>query len=487
MSIPKLVNTAFVCIITSVLILGSALGQSPERKIDDREITRAIEKRLLVNDEVSSHLIDVNTDKSVVKLSGFADNLLARERAVEIAQSTKGVISVINNIKVRPISRSDEVIRRDVLEALENDQATELFDVDVKVDGGVVALSGNVDSYAEKELCAEVVKSIKGIRDIKNNIEVSLDEKRSDYEIETEIEGRLESDVRIDSRLIEVEVQNGVVTLKGTVGSAVEKQQAEMDARISGVKSVENGLEVQWWARNRMRSKEEDVELTDREVRDAVLKAFSYDPRVLPFEFSVEVEDGVVILSGTVNNLKAKRAAERDAKNTEGVWRVKNLLKVRPEGDYTDKEIAENVREALSRDTFVNRYDINVSVYNSKVFLTGKVDTYFEKSQAEDVATKVKGVVEVENNLTFNQQQEWRIKTDWEIENDIESYLSWNPYIEEDIDQIKVTVEDNVATLKGTVDSWFEFNIATDIAFQAGAQSVVNELNVKHGPDYYKP
>jgi hypothetical protein len=68
----------------------------------------------------------------------------------------------------------------------------------------------------------------------------------------------------------------------------------------------------------------------DPQIKQAVHDAFVYDPRVDSFNPNVDVDNRIVTLSGVVDNLKAKRAAEQDAKNTWGVWRVKNLLTTRP-------------------------------------------------------------------------------------------------------------------------------------------------------------
>ena len=72
------------------------------------------------------------------------------------------------------------------------------------------------------------------------------------------------------------------------------------------------------------------------------------DPRVKAFSPDVTVEDGVVILGGSVGNLKAKTAAAQDAKDIVGVWRVDNLLKVRPKERPTDAEMQKQLKAALS-------------------------------------------------------------------------------------------------------------------------------------------
>jgi osmotically-inducible protein OsmY len=469
------------------LLLIATLSYAAENDLEDKDITLAVENELLLDEGVSSHLVDVSTTEGIVKLSGSVGNILAKERAVKIARSVKGVRSVVDRIEVTPVEQSDYQISANVSNALLNDPATDSYEVEVEVNDGIVSLSGTVDSYAEKELCAEVAKGVKGVKDVKNNIDIDYVSDRPDYEIKADIEKRLKSDVRVDDGLIEVEVDKGQVKLSGTVGSAEERDQAEWDSWVSGVSSVDvSQLEAKWWARDEMIRKESYVSLSDDKVKQAVNDALLYDPRVWSFQIDVDVDNGSVTLTGTVDNLKAKRAAEEDAENTLGAWRVKNYLRVRPEDDWKDSEIAENVQDALSSDPYVDRHEVFVSSYNGKVYLSGLVDTYFEKNRAEDVASRVKGVVEVQNNLQVDLTSVWRSETwkpDWEIKEDIENEFFWSPFV--DGDEITVNVEDGIAKLTGTVDTWSERRSATENALEGGAIRVINELEVDYGSDYW--
>ena len=135
------------------------------------------------------------------------------------------------------------------------------------------------------------------------------------------------------------------------------------------------------------------------------------------------------------------------------------------------------------------------------VNLNGTVDNYFEKAQAEDIASKVKGVVNVENNLLVNDKNElqysdyygWNSyfppyhlevdrtpKSDKEIKKDIESQLWWSPYVNQD--EVKVTVNDGTATLEGVVDTRREKLYAEINAIEGGAENVNNDLIVLFTP-----
>lgn len=124
-----------------------------------------------------------------------------------------------------------------------------------------------------------------------------------------------------------------------------------------------------------------------------------YDPRVLSFDITPDVFDGVVTLRGTVDNLKAKRAAAQDARNTVGVWRIDNRIKVRPQLSMSDEIIKKDISNAMIRDPYLNIDDVTVKVSNGVVRLSGTVDNYFEKMQADDLSARVNGVILADNNL----------------------------------------------------------------------------------------
>jgi osmotically-inducible protein OsmY len=73
-------------------------------------------------------------------------------------------------------------------------------------------------------------------------------------------------------------------------------------------------------------------------------------------------------------------------------------------------------------------------------------------------------------------QPTYAVKTDREIKNAIKNELWWSPFV--DSDEVTVKVEDGVATLMGTVDSWSERRAATNNALEGGAIRVENDLVV---------
>lgn len=124
--------------------------------------------------------------------------------------------------------------------------------------------------------------------------------------------------------------------------------------------------------------------------------------------------------------------------------------------------------------------------FNGEVKLTGSVENEYERRRAEDAASEVDGVVNVDNRIVVSHASIAAVqKSDWEITQDIEDELYWSPFVNRS--DVHVEVDDGVATLTGTVNTWAERIAAQKNAREGGAVSVENDLRVVNGPDYYQP
>jgi osmotically-inducible protein OsmY len=444
--------------------------------LDDDAIRSAVEGEYIFDSAVPFHSIDVDVRTGIVTLSGPVDTILARRRAVELARTIRGVRSVVDDLEVKPVARSDDDLRRDIVRALLSDPATDSYQVEVEVKEGVATLRGTVDSWQEKQLVVRVAEGVRGLADVRDFVTFEVREDRHDPEIAAEIRSRLRWDAWVDDGLITVSVDEGEVTLSGAVGSAVEHARAMDDVWVPGVHSVDAGsLEVEWWARDRMR-RDKYAMKSDAQIRQAVEDAFLYDPRVMSTRPQVKVNNGMVTLSGVVQDLQARRAAEEDARNTVGVLLVRNHLRVRPAVERSDEEITRQVQEALQRDPLVDRFNVGVTTFRGEVFLSGEVDSWFEEARAENAAAGVPGVVDIRNNLRADGPPEYL--SERRLEEEIEDELFWSPFV--DAGEVHVSVDGRVATLTGTVDNWADYSWAAENARQGGAASVRNHLKVRN-------
>ena len=447
-----------------------------KQDIADDRITFAVENALYLDSGITPRLIDIDTNTGIVTLSGSVTNILSKERAILAAETIKGVRGVIDQIIVMPSGVfTDQHIQRDVNEALSKNPAIDQSSLHVAVTDGEVTVDGQVNSWPSRQLALEVVKGVKGVKKVVSNMKVVENDNRSDSEIEAEIKQRLGLDVWLNEWLIAVQVQDGHVTLNGTVSSAAEKTRAMKMAWTAGVQEVDgSGIQVEWWARQGNRRAKPLVVRNKKDVEQTILESWKVDPRIEIAHPAVTFKNGTAILRGTVSTLQAKSAAEQNAKNTIGVFRTKNFLKVRPTEHRTDHEIAEDIRAAIVRDPFLERLGLSVSVFDGVAYLAGSVDNTFQKTHAQIIASQMPGVVKVLNRLRVLSVPQ--NKDDHEILQDIQDELWWSPFI--DSDNINVAVNDGLVTLTGTVHSWREKQIAGENAREGGAIAVKNKLTV---------
>lgn len=393
------------------LILGalsSTLTSLALTEVKDSDISAAIQKRLSADWGVKSEL-DVETKGGIVKLRGVVESILAKERAVEIARSTKGVRAVVDIILLDVVNREGEDIQKDVINALKRYLAVGHQDIDVKVLDGVVTLSGTVDSFAKRYLAWRAAKGVKDVIWVENNIYAEHKE-RSDDEIKADIEGQFRDSVVINHELVKVQVRDGNVKLIGSVGSASEKLRVNGRSRaVLGVKSVDDNGVVVKSIQGDMRRAGYDVAQSEEAIKNTVRDALLYDPRVNSSQINIEVtiptaavdvpRTADVTLTGTVSSLAVKMAAEEDARNTVGVSLVRNQLITPERRVENDSELMNSVEKALREDPELGSFSLRVSISSGNIRLSGTVGSNSDRQRAESIVSSVKGVVSVMNNL----------------------------------------------------------------------------------------
>ena len=116
----------------------------------------------------------------------------------------------------------------------------------------------------------------------------------------------------------------------------------------------------------------------DEEIQKSVLDELKWDGRVLATDVGVEVDKGVVTLTGTVESYAKRVAAQEASHRVRGVLDVANDIQIRvPESTgRTDTEIAQAVRQALEWNVFVPQERIHSTVSEGLVTLTGTVDRW---------------------------------------------------------------------------------------------------------------
>ncbi|WP_165768416.1 BON domain-containing protein [Hymenobacter amundsenii] len=286
--------------------------------VADADITTAIERLFTTTKGLNEHGLDVATHEGLVTLSGFTDNLLARQRAEEIALAVRGVRGVTNTVAIRIPDLSDADLQRDVCAALADDPATGDYNVACTVAEGVVTLTGLVQSWAEKQLVLRVLQGVRGVTTFATeHLTIQKGEiLNSDTEITTQIQELLDWDIRVNSALVEVRTNEHVVHLSGTVGTATERDHIIAIAYQAGATRVDaRDLFVAYWALGSELRRSKFAPRPDEAIVAAVHRVIQRNPRVRAAETSVQVREGIVTLTGTVSNLRARQEAERAARH----------------------------------------------------------------------------------------------------------------------------------------------------------------------------
>lgn len=210
-------------------------------------------------------------------------------------------------------------------------------------------------------------------------------------------------------------------------------------------------------------------------IKKNIIDQLFWDARVDASAITVELSDGVVVLTGTTPTYLSKQAAEQDTKAVPGVNSVRNEIFVRfPAGVIipSDNEIKGNVKNALTWDPNIDESDIMVSVEKGEVVLDGSVPAYWQKVHAEELAVNVNGVTFLHNHLAVVPSKHY---VDELIARDIAAAL--NRTIDINVNNVDIQVDNGNVVLSGTVSDWTTFKAAENIAkYTDGVIDVVNNL-----------
>jgi osmotically-inducible protein OsmY len=191
---------------------------------------------------------------------------------------------------------------------------------------------------------------------------------------------------------------------------------------------------------------------TDSQIQQDVIKELRWDTRVEETDVGVEVHRGTVTLTGTVDSWPKKLAAQEAAHRVSGVLDVANDIQIRPAGIGTpnDTEIAQSVRKSLEWDVMVPDTKIQSTVADGGVTLTGTVDYYTQRTDAEHAVRNLKGVRWVVNRIQVGGPKIAESAVRQSIEDALERHA------ERAADKIKLDIQDGKVTLTGTAQSWRE-------------------------------
>jgi osmotically-inducible protein OsmY len=213
--------------------------------------------------------------------------------------------------------KTDTELQQNALDELEWQPGPDARAIGVSVDRGVVTLTGQVASLAQKWEAEDVAKHVAGVRAIANDIKVDLGSgARTDADIARAALNALEWDVVVPDKRLTVTVSDGWVKLEGEVDWQYQRSAAERAVRyLSGVTGVTNQLAIK-------------AAVTPKEIKTKIEQALARSAALQAQQINVETHGHTVILRGNVRNWEEREDAERAAWAAPGVTTVDNHILV---------------------------------------------------------------------------------------------------------------------------------------------------------------
>nr|WP_294860627.1 BON domain-containing protein [uncultured Fluviicola sp.] len=214
---------------------------------------------------------------------------------------------------------------------------------------------------------------------------------KTNSQLQKDVQDAIQWEPLLNAAEIGVIVNDGIVTLTGSVDNYAKKLQAEEAAKsVSGVNAIVENIEVKY-----PDSKKRD----DADIAEDVIFSLKSDLLVPDEKVQVKVENGWVTLEGNVHWDFQREAAKRAINNIEGVNGVFNQLKIKSE--LNDELEKKSIEAALKR-SWLNDENIRVHVSGRTVRLTGTVDSIYQKEEAGRIAWKTPGIWHVDNDLAVD-------------------------------------------------------------------------------------
>jgi osmotically-inducible protein OsmY len=215
---------------------------------------------------------------------------------------------------------NDVELQHAVAEELEWAPHVDASHVTVTVSDGIVRLTGFVSSLAEKKAAERTVWHIRGVRGLVPEIEVRIPEaeRQADDEIAHRVMSVLRWETQIPGDRIQIEVEDGVVRMIGSVDSRFQRTEAEERVHsLTGVKEVDNRLVVH----------RSDAPI---DIKARVERAFRRHAHLHTADIAIQVDGHKVTLTGHVPSVNDIYTAENAAWSAAAVDEVDNRLLVQP-------------------------------------------------------------------------------------------------------------------------------------------------------------
>jgi len=208
-------------------------------------LQQAVLAELSWEPSITAGHIGVTANKGVVTLTGHVENFAEKRYAEAAAGRVKGVKAVAEEIVVKlpfAMKRTDDQIAEAILDRFAWDVSVPKDKIKVKVEGGWVTLSGDVDWHFQADAAEDACHRLYGVVSVLNRIEIKP--QAQPLEIQEKIKAALHRSW-YEPLKITVTADGGKVRLTGTVRNWHEREQAETAAwGAPGVTQVDDGITI---------------------------------------------------------------------------------------------------------------------------------------------------------------------------------------------------------------------------------------------------
>jgi hyperosmotically inducible protein len=342
---------SFAGLALAATLLLSTAAHAADRP--DAWITTKVKIALLTTRGLSAPSVHVDTIDGRVTLYGTVSSQGEKARAEQVAKSVQGAHEVRDLIQVVPsqsqaeVKVSDDQLKQRVSDALNSDKALSESSIHVKsVNAGVVLLAGKAASLSEHLRAVQTAIRVEGVRGVASEIEspqtmadaeiwrdgqydpVEYEHSAAhDSWITTAVKLRLLANPQTPAFDINVDSDDGIVTLFGIVDSERTSQAAASEVRkVSGVRDVKNVLQVVPQAQQQIVAK------SDADVKAAIEERIQKRTELADDKIDVAVKNGVARLSGRVKTQGNRLVALVVARTTAGVRGLVDELRLEEQG-----------------------------------------------------------------------------------------------------------------------------------------------------------